>query len=329
MSFFSRIAGAVATFFQFGGPSGPGINDNAGVLEAKDSTNAVFAIMRGADPVNPNDFVTLEYFQAHPPSVNVPQALSQTRFQYWSGVPISLGGETFGSNCALLIGSTNLGVYQSATNLLQSCSRGTASNSSATGWVGSSDASANTGSYKNSFVLRGAAPGIGGFTHTTRFGIETVSAGPTPPTLQGFVGLIDASGGGGGLPQTAPNFITQTTLQVVGIAFTQNLAVSGFGNWQIVSCNGAVVTATDSGVPIVVGNLVELILVALPNAATIAWTINDLTAATSTSGVIAATLPANTLALAWQAGMDVVANGSATPNPNTFSTVRYTMDSNY
>jgi len=250
--------------------------------------------------------------------------LSQTRYQYWSGIPISLGGETFGANCALVIGHTNLGTYQSATNLLQSCSRGTASTATAgPTWIGSYDSSANTGTYKTSFVLRGAAAGIGGFTLTTRFGIESVSA---TPLLQGFVGLIDASGGGGGLPQQAPNFTTQTALQVVGIAFTKNLALGGLGNWQIVSCNGAAVTVTDSGVPIVVGNLVELVLTALPNAATIAWTINDLTAATTTSGVITLTLPVNTTALAWQAGMQVVSGGGAT---NTFSTVRYTMESNY
>jgi hypothetical protein len=327
MSLFSRIAGAVASFFQFGGPSGPGLNDNAGVLEAKDSTNTVFTNMRGADPVGSNDFVTLEYFQAHPPSVNVPQALSQTRFQYWSGVPATTGsGVSFGSNCLLVIGSSNLGVYQSATNLLQSCSRGTDQTTGAGPvWLGSYDFSAGTGSYKESFVLRGAAAGIGGFTHTTRFGIEEVSA---TPTLQCFVGLMDASGGGGGLPQNGSvDWTTQTTLQVVGIAFTQNLAVSGFGNYKIVSCNGVTTTDTDSGVPIVVGNLVELILVALPNAATIAWTINDLTATTTTSGVITTSLPVNTLALAWQAGMNVEVGNAG--SPNVFSTVRYTMDSNF
>lgn len=262
-----------------------------------------------------------------PAPPNVPALLSQTRFQYWSGVPATTGsGISFGSNCLLVIGSSNLGVYQSATNLLQSCSRGTAETGSAgPAWLGSYDYSAATGSYKNSFVLRGAAPGIGGFTHTTRFGIEEISA---TPTLQCFVGLMDASGGGGGLPQSGSiDWTTQTTLQVVGIAFTE--VVSGgalTGNWKIVSCNGAAVTSTDSGVPLVAGNLVELILVALPDAATIAWTINDLTAATTTSGTISTTLPANTLALAWQAGMNVETGGGLT---NVFSTVRYTMDSNY
>ena len=60
MGFFQRIFGTVSSFFQFGGPSGPGFNDNVGVIEAKNSTNSAFVIVRGADPVGPNDFVTLE-----------------------------------------------------------------------------------------------------------------------------------------------------------------------------------------------------------------------------------------------------------------------------
>src|SRR5271154_3879440 len=230
MSLFSRVAGAVASFFQFGGPGGPGLNDNAGALEAKNSTNSTFVNMRGADPVGANDFVTLEYFQANPPPANIGELTSQTRLQYWSGQPAVDASFSIGSNCILVIGSNNLGVYQSATNLLQSCSRGTANTNVASGtWLGSYDGSAATGSYKNSFVLRGAAAGIGGFTLWTRFGIESVSPSPL---LQCFVGLIDASGGGGGLPQQTPDFTTQTTLQVVGIAFTKNLAVGGLGNWQ-------------------------------------------------------------------------------------------------
>lgn len=263
-----------------------------------------------------------------PSGAAVSSALSQTRYQYWSGVPVLDGSGVYaiGANCALVIGHNNLGSYQSATNLLQSCSRGTANtNAAGPAWIGSYDGSAATGTYKTSFVLRGAAAGIGGFTHTTRFGIESVSA---TPLLQCFVGLMDASGGGAGLPQNGSiDWTTQTTLQVVGIAFTETV-VGGVlaGNWKIVSCNGAAVTTTDSGVPLVAGNLVELALTALPDAATIAWTINDLTAATTHSGVIAATLPANTLALAWQAGMNVASGGGAS---NTFSTVRYTMDSNF
>jgi len=61
MGLFKQLAGTMASFLQVGGPGGPGWNDNAGALEAKNSSNSAFANARGADPVGPNDFVTLEY----------------------------------------------------------------------------------------------------------------------------------------------------------------------------------------------------------------------------------------------------------------------------
>lgn len=59
MGLFARIAGTVASFFQVGGPSGPGLNANGAALETKNSTNTGFAVMRGANPVAANDFVNL------------------------------------------------------------------------------------------------------------------------------------------------------------------------------------------------------------------------------------------------------------------------------
>lgn len=62
MGLFSRIAGVVASFFQVGGPGGPGLNANGAALEARNSTNAAFATFRGgligATPGN-NDLVPL------------------------------------------------------------------------------------------------------------------------------------------------------------------------------------------------------------------------------------------------------------------------------
>ena len=61
MGLFSRLAGVVNSFFQLGGPGGPGFNANSGVLEAKNSGNTAFAIMRGATPVGDNDLATKAY----------------------------------------------------------------------------------------------------------------------------------------------------------------------------------------------------------------------------------------------------------------------------
>ena len=60
-SFFANIWGTVRAFFQIGGPNGPGWNDSAGIIEARDPTNTVFTIVRGADPINNNDLVTKQY----------------------------------------------------------------------------------------------------------------------------------------------------------------------------------------------------------------------------------------------------------------------------
>jgi hypothetical protein len=59
MGMFQRLAGTVASFFQIGGPGGPGWNDNAGVLEARNAANSGFVVVRGAPPVASNDLVTL------------------------------------------------------------------------------------------------------------------------------------------------------------------------------------------------------------------------------------------------------------------------------
>ena len=65
MGTFSRLLGAIGNFLHIGGPSGPVWNDNAGVVEAKDSTNASYVNVRGADPAVNDDLVTLRYLNAH------------------------------------------------------------------------------------------------------------------------------------------------------------------------------------------------------------------------------------------------------------------------
>jgi hypothetical protein len=61
MSLFSKIAGTISSFLQIGGPGGPGLNNNAGNLEARNSANTAFTIMRGATPVAANDLATKAY----------------------------------------------------------------------------------------------------------------------------------------------------------------------------------------------------------------------------------------------------------------------------
>jgi len=88
----------------------------------------------------------------------------------------------------------------------------------------------------------------------------------------------------------------------VGIGFSETVTGSYTGNFQVLSCNASAVTVTDSGLPIIAGDYYEEKLIALPNASSVAWTINDLTAKTTASGTITLTLPRNTIFLNFQMG---------------------------
>ena len=58
---FSKLAGTIASFFQVGGPAGPGINANGAALETRNAANSAFAVHRGATPVGDNDLTTKAY----------------------------------------------------------------------------------------------------------------------------------------------------------------------------------------------------------------------------------------------------------------------------
>jgi hypothetical protein len=61
MGLFSRLAGVVNSFFQIGGPNGPGWNNNSGALEGRNAANSAYAVVRGASPVGDNDLTTKAY----------------------------------------------------------------------------------------------------------------------------------------------------------------------------------------------------------------------------------------------------------------------------
>jgi hypothetical protein len=252
-------------------------------------------------------------------SVDLGTLLAATRVQYWSGSLGAVSGETPGLNCLLSIGNSNV-QPQDAITILGSSSRGFAYSAGAGPYfLGSYLITSNaTGD-----VLRGNAAGIGGFKLWTRFGIDTLN--PTP-LIYAFAGMID---------QTqlsligSVDFTTQTSVQAVGCASTQTASGGALaGNWKIVSCDGSATTSTDSGLPITVGHLYELQLVAAPDAASITWTLLDITASTSTTGSDSTHLPAKTMPLGWTQGMTVQSGGSGGTG-NVWSTVRYMLESNY
>lgn len=75
MALFQKIAGVINSFFEIGGPAGPGINANGAALETKNAANNAFAVHRGAIPVGDNDFTTKAYvdtiFKPIPVSVQI------------------------------------------------------------------------------------------------------------------------------------------------------------------------------------------------------------------------------------------------------------------
>lgn len=61
MSLFSKLRGTAESYFQFGLGNAQVKGASATVLEARNSTDAAFAIVRVATPVGSNDAVTKAY----------------------------------------------------------------------------------------------------------------------------------------------------------------------------------------------------------------------------------------------------------------------------
>lgn len=85
MSLFSKLAGTLAAFFQIGGPGGPGLNNNGGNLEARNSANSAFTIFRVATPIAANDAATKAYVDTGGASA----AVMEIRFAVGTGATSS------------------------------------------------------------------------------------------------------------------------------------------------------------------------------------------------------------------------------------------------
>lgn len=80
MSLFSKISGVVTSFFQIGGPAGPGFSDTSTtVLSAQNSSQSAYAIVRGATPLADNDYTTKAYVdEAYKPLIVTAQSNAAT-----------------------------------------------------------------------------------------------------------------------------------------------------------------------------------------------------------------------------------------------------------
>src|SRR5512137_2319893 len=63
---FEKLKGIIGNYFQFDGGDGPQIHNNAGVVEMRNAADDGFVITRGADPADPNDYVTKHWYDEHP-----------------------------------------------------------------------------------------------------------------------------------------------------------------------------------------------------------------------------------------------------------------------
>lgn len=229
--------------------------------------------------------------------------LSRRQTRYWSG-GFTGTPATIAMNCAVTWSSSQTTSMQTTTNYVSSLSRAVSSFTSASGWLGCYDAAGGTAGG----VWRGNGTGLGGFELILRFALETVSGASVFHTFSGLRGAFAT-------PSNVIDWTTQTAIDAIGAGWS--LTASGgviTGNWKIINntAGSGAPTITDTGIPIVAGNLIELIITATPNSASVSITLNDLTASTTFTTTPSTNLPVNTTFLWWQSGFGVVSGGGAT-----------------
>jgi|SRR5271170_5155822 len=322
MSLFSRLAGVIGTFFQIGGPAGPGLNDNAGALEAKNSTNAAFVNLRCLDPVNPNDAVTLEYIQISPSSGVLALTNNQTHKVRW------LNGETNADNAATPTAGLQYSGWStinfSNTQVVPSPGT-TATKLGATKRIRFSTAVTNTtilGIFESGYInagvaqwgaWRGNAVNRGGFLYRTRFAISSIGSSSV---LHMFVGLAEGNNTGSVNSGTF-DWTTDTTSAKVGIGFTcTTTAVGAFPaqNWQAIESNLSAPHLTDlgGGFALTVNDFIEVIMYAAPNDTKVSITVNNLTTGATNSVTLNTNLPANTTFMYYNAQLGLASSVSGT-----------------
>ncbi len=89
MSLFQKIRGTIETIFQIG-LGGPQLKNNASVIEARNSGDTGFVVVRGAAPVGDNDLVTKTYAD----TLSSRTVVSQ-QFNGGSALPSNTGTEQF------------------------------------------------------------------------------------------------------------------------------------------------------------------------------------------------------------------------------------------
>lgn len=161
---------------------------------------------------------------------------------------------------------------------------------------------------------RGNAAGLGGFFVVARFGIESLGTGNRM-----FVGLTDTA-------NTAPTNIdptTSTTPGKIGMAINTNT-----GNWNIVhniTGTAPTVITLSASFPVNTTDLLELVLFAAPNSATVGYRVTNLSNGTQTSGTISTNLPSSTTFM----GRTIWMTNNATAGTRSWSCSRFGLETDY
>jgi hypothetical protein len=270
---------------------------------------------------NPGDvpiYIGPEWGTTPSTSIGGVSTSSLNRFEYW-------GGQTDGAttllgfmNCDLGNGGSHSYAGPTTGSLLLSTKRATFL--AASGGGGNTCGVFDGTGYKT--VWRGNAAGLGDFSLRLRFAFESAGSGATHHML---AGLIAQSG-----TSASQDWTTQLNIASIGVGFSQTPAPGFTGNWKLIHSVGDGATAptvTDLGgtMPVNMTDLMQLDLVATPDAADVAYTLTDLSTGAVVSGTVTTNMPSSTTFLAmWCAN---AVGGGSTAN-SQFDVIEYCYQQN-
>lgn len=254
------------------------------------------------------------------PPLPAVSALATHKVVWFSGqspvpasAPASSTGDLWGWN-TFSFAAGNLGVTHPA---LTSASRLAATNRVVTASSSPITVSMGIQETGQTIAWRGNAANLGGFFFVCRIAIEAYGAGVPLDTFVGLFGPQAAL-----IPPAATNWVTDTTMDKLGIAFHTTSAGGLVGNWQLVeSGGGGTVTAHDLGptFALTVGDYIEVQLSATPNDNKVTYKISNLTSGATAAGILNTTLPVNTDFLAPYVQMNVQSTGGGGTGTTRFS----------
>jgi hypothetical protein len=313
VSLFDRLAGIIGSFFQIGGPGGAGWNNNAGALEAKNSTNSTFAIARCADPVSNNDAVTLEYLNS---SLAVYPNLTQHKIKWLNGETnaynssVPTAGVQYAGWSTVQFNSTTTTPAATTTTKLGATKRLRFQSTTAIAYVGLFESGYINAGVAQWGAWRGNAANRGGFIVRARFSVTSIGVSST---IHMFAGLIEAVG----QATSSFDYTTDATTCKLGVGFTCTTTAGGAfpaQNWQAIESAHTAPHLTDlgAGFSLTLNDFIEIVMSAAPDDTKVTLTINNLTTGAANTVTLNTNLPTNTtmMGLSVAFGVQTITSGT-------------------